>query len=131
MAKDQPFEIPQQLRELAERNVEQGRAAYGQFMDAMVQASSMWWSTLPANEASSHFKAVQDRSISFAKQNAEAGFNMARDVANVKGSGYRPIASASSHTGAGVRKPPVKEPARELGPEGAASAMGIWWSCRV
>ena len=28
----QPFEIPQQLRELTERNVEHARAAYGQFM---------------------------------------------------------------------------------------------------
>ena len=27
------FEIPPQLREMAEKNVEQARAAYGQFMD--------------------------------------------------------------------------------------------------
>jgi hypothetical protein len=39
MAPYQPFEIPQQLRELAERNVEQARAAYGQFMDAIAQAT--------------------------------------------------------------------------------------------
>ena len=42
MAQTPPFEIPQQLRELAERNVEQARTAYGQFMDAMVQATGMW-----------------------------------------------------------------------------------------
>jgi hypothetical protein len=42
MVQNQPFEIPEQLRELAERNVEQARAAYGQFMDAMVQAMGMW-----------------------------------------------------------------------------------------
>lgn len=84
MGKEQPFEVPQQLRELAEKNVEQGRTAYGQFMDAMVQATSMWWGALPANEASSNFKALQDRSISFAKQNAEAGFNLARDLTNAK-----------------------------------------------
>jgi hypothetical protein len=30
MPQNQPFEIPQQLRELAERNVEQARTAYGQ-----------------------------------------------------------------------------------------------------
>jgi hypothetical protein len=35
MPQNQPFEIPQQLRELAERNVEQARTAYGQLMDAM------------------------------------------------------------------------------------------------
>ena len=27
-----PFEIPQQMRELAEKNIEQARAAYDQFM---------------------------------------------------------------------------------------------------
>jgi hypothetical protein len=41
MPQNQPFEIPQQLRELAERNVEQARTAYGQLMDAMAQATGM------------------------------------------------------------------------------------------
>ena len=36
------FEIPQQIRDLAEKNVEQARASYGQFMDAMMQAMGMW-----------------------------------------------------------------------------------------
>jgi hypothetical protein len=35
MPEKQTFEIPQQLRELAQKNVEQARAAYGQFMDAI------------------------------------------------------------------------------------------------
>jgi len=35
MARNQYFDVPQQLRELAERNVEQARGAYCQFMDAM------------------------------------------------------------------------------------------------
>jgi hypothetical protein len=38
MVEKQPLEIPQQLRELAEKNFEQARAAYAQFMDAMAQA---------------------------------------------------------------------------------------------
>jgi hypothetical protein len=44
MPQNQLFEIPQQLRELAERNVEQARTAYGQLMDAMAQATGMWMS---------------------------------------------------------------------------------------
>jgi hypothetical protein len=40
MAENQPFELPKQLRELAEKNVEQARAAYAQFMDAITQAMS-------------------------------------------------------------------------------------------
>ena len=77
MAQNNPFEMPQQLLELAEKKVEQGRAAYGQFMDAMVQASSMWLGSLPASQTSSGFKTVQDRSVQFAKLNAEACFALA------------------------------------------------------
>ena len=85
MAKDQPFEIPQQFRELAEKNVEQASAAYGQFMNAMTQAMNMWWNALPPNEMTSGFKAVQDRAVRFAKQNADAGFALASSLANAKG----------------------------------------------
>jgi len=74
MPQNQPFEIPQQLRELAERNVEQARTAYGQLMDAMAQATGMWMSAMPSNE----------RAIQFAKQNAEACFAAASELANAK-----------------------------------------------
>jgi hypothetical protein len=79
-----PFEIPQQLRDLTEKNVEQARAAYGQFMDAMTQAMSMWTKAMPANEMSSGFEALQRKAVKFAKQNAEAGFQLANDLANAK-----------------------------------------------
>ena len=79
-----PFEIPQQLRELTEKNVEQASAAYGQFMSAMTQAMSMWWGSLPPNEMTAGLKAVQDKAVRFAKQNAEAGFTLANSLANAK-----------------------------------------------
>lgn len=79
-----PFEIPQQMRDLAEKNVEQARAAYGQFMDAITQAIGMWSKAMPANEMTSGFKVVQDRATRFARQNAEAGFALASDLANAK-----------------------------------------------
>ncbi|MFM9845873.1 MAG: phasin family protein [Hyphomicrobiaceae bacterium] len=79
-----PFEIPQQIRDLAEKNVEQARSAYGQFMDAMTQATSMWSKVTPADEMTSGFQAVQERATSFAKQNAEAGFALASDLAKAK-----------------------------------------------
>ena len=79
-----PFELPQQMRDLAEKNVEQARVAFGQFMDAMTQAMGMWSSGLALNEMTSGFKVVQDRAIHFAKQNAEAGFALANDLANAK-----------------------------------------------
>ena len=82
MAQNQPFEIPQQLRELAERNVEQARTAYGQLMAAMAQATGMWTSAVPSNEMTSGFKVVRERAIQFAKQNAEACFAAASELAN-------------------------------------------------
>jgi hypothetical protein len=80
-----PIEIPQELRELAEKNVEQARGAYAQFMDAMTQAMGMWMQAIPQNEMTSGFKAVQDRAISFGKQNAEASLAFASELAKAKG----------------------------------------------
>jgi hypothetical protein len=79
-----PFEFPQQMRELAEKNVEQARATYGQFMDAMIQAAGMWTKGLPANEVTHGFQAVQERAVGFAKENAEASFSLASDLASAK-----------------------------------------------
>jgi hypothetical protein len=50
MPEKQTFEIPQQLRELAQKNIEQARTAYGQLMEAMTQAMSGWLSTLSLSE---------------------------------------------------------------------------------
>jgi len=83
MVQNQPFEMPQQLRELAEKNVEQARATYAQLMDAMTQAMSVW-STAPSNVMTSGFKDVQELAIRFAKENAEAGFALASELANAK-----------------------------------------------
>jgi len=83
MVQNQPFEMPQQLRDLAEKNVEQARATYAQLMDAMTQAMSVW-STAPSNVMTSGFKDVQELAIRFAKENAEAGFALASELANAK-----------------------------------------------
>jgi hypothetical protein len=80
MAQNQLFEMPKQLRELAEKNVEQVRAAYAQFMDAIAQA----WSTAPSNVMTSGFRDVQALAIRFANENAEAGFALAKELANAK-----------------------------------------------
>ena len=79
-----PFEFSQQFRELTERNLEQARATYGQFLDAMTQAAGMWTKGLPANDVTSGFQAVQEKAIGFAKDNAEASFSLASDLASAK-----------------------------------------------
>jgi phasin len=83
MTEKQTFEIPQQLRELAEKNVEQARTAYGQFMDALAQAVSAW-SSVSSDTVTSGFKAAQERAIQFAKENAEAGFALANELTKAK-----------------------------------------------
>ncbi|MBM3544666.1 MAG: phasin [Alphaproteobacteria bacterium] len=83
MAEKPSFEIPPELRDLAEKNVEQARAAYGQFMDFMTQALGTWTQT-PAGAELGAFKAVQDKAIAFAKDNAERSFALASDLAKAK-----------------------------------------------
>jgi hypothetical protein len=84
MAQPPPFEIPQQLRELTEKNLEHARTAYGQFLDGMTKAMSMWVSATPPNAMTAGFKAVQDRAVKFAKQNGDACFNLATELASAK-----------------------------------------------
>lgn len=84
MAQPPTFEIPQQLRELTERNLEHARSAYGQFMDAMTQAMGMWTNATPPNAMTAGFKVVQDRAVKFAKQNGDACFNLATELATAK-----------------------------------------------
>jgi phasin len=79
-----PFEIPQQLRELTEKNVEQARAAYGQFMDAIAQTMGLWETAMPTSEMSSGLKAIQERSIQFVKQNADSYFALASELTKAK-----------------------------------------------
>jgi len=84
MVQPPPFEIPQHLRELTERNVELARSTYGQFMDAVSQAMGAWAGATPANAMTASFKAAQDRAVKFAKQNGEACFTLASELANAK-----------------------------------------------
>jgi hypothetical protein len=81
MADKQMFEIPPEMRDLAEKNVEQARLAYGQFMEFMSQAMNAWSSAGPE---AGNFKALQERAIAFAKENAERSFSLASDLAKAK-----------------------------------------------
>ena len=79
-----PLEMPKQIRDVAEKNVEQARAFFGQYMDAMTKAMGMWSKSMPENKMTAGFKAVQDRAVGFAKQNAEAGLALAAELAKAK-----------------------------------------------
>ena len=79
-----PFEIPPQLREVAEKNIEHASAAYAQMMGAMTQAIDTWAKPISSNKIASNFKAVQDQAMVYAKQNGEAGFTLASELARAK-----------------------------------------------
>jgi len=81
MAQDQPFEIPQQVRQLWESNLDHARSAYGQFVDMLAQASGVLARTMPTSEMASGLEAIQQRTIQFAKQNADAYFSFAGELA--------------------------------------------------
>ena len=83
MADKPSFEIPPELRDLAEKNVEQARAAYGKFMDFLTDAMSAWSKSASGGELAG-FKAVQERGIAFAKENAERSFTLASELARAK-----------------------------------------------
>lgn len=84
MADIPSFEIPPELRDMAEKNVEQARAAYGKFMDFMTQAMGAWGKSSPGGIEMGGFKAAQERAVAFAKENAERSFSLASDLARAK-----------------------------------------------
>src|SRR5262245_37669652 len=83
MTQDQKFEIPQELRQLAEENVERARQLYLQFMEGIGQAMAAW-SSASSNVIAPGFHEVQERAVKLAKENADAAFKLAKDVAQAK-----------------------------------------------
>ena len=76
------MEIPEAVRELAERNVQQTRAAYSQFMDMARQAQSMVTKSQGAMAVSA--LEIQARAMKFAEQNIDASFNLASELARAR-----------------------------------------------
>jgi hypothetical protein len=68
---------------MAEKNVEQARAAYGKFMDFLTQAMSAW-SKSTSGADKGDFAAIQERAVGFAKENAERSFALASELARAK-----------------------------------------------
>jgi hypothetical protein len=83
MPQDQKFEIPQELRQLAEENVERARQLYLQFMDGVGQAIASW-SSASSDVIAPGFHEIQERAVKLANENADAAFTLAKDVAQAK-----------------------------------------------
>lgn len=83
MPANKQFEIPEELRQLAEDNVERARKLYVQYMEGVSQAMGVW-STSPSDTASPAYNEVRERAIKITRENADAAFKLAKDVANAK-----------------------------------------------
>jgi len=70
---ENPFEIPQQMRDLAEQNIKQAHAAYEQLTDFVTKAMDAWMGAIPSPMAAG-FKDFQDRAAEIAKKNADSAF---------------------------------------------------------
>jgi hypothetical protein len=81
---DNPFEIPQQMRDLTEQNLKQAHAAYEQLADFMTKSMSAWMGVMPVTPAAAGFKEVQDRAVDMAKKNADSAFALAGKLSKSK-----------------------------------------------
>ena len=81
---ENPFEIPQPLRQASEQNMKQAHAAYEQLMDFMGKAMGAWMGALPSDPMVAVFKDVQDRAVEIAKRNAESVFALVEEIAKAQ-----------------------------------------------
>ena len=81
---DNPFEIPQTMRDLAEQNMKQAHAAYDQLTDFVTKAMGAWMGAMPSNPVASGFKDVQERAVAMAKNNADSAFAVVEKIAKAQ-----------------------------------------------
>ncbi|HUZ91874.1 MAG TPA: phasin family protein [Methylocella sp.] len=75
---DIPQEVPSQVRDLAEKNVEQAREAFLGFMDAAQKATGAAEMLPPAA------KDTMTKAMSFAEENVKAAFDLAQKLVRAK-----------------------------------------------
>jgi len=76
------FEIPDAVREMAERNVEQARAAYAQFLEMARQAQDVVAKSSDAMAQSA--RDIQLQALRYAQENIDASFEFASSVAKAR-----------------------------------------------
>ena len=81
---DNPFEIPQTLRDVSEQNLKQARAAYEQLMDFTTKTMSAWMGAMPSNPMADGFNDVQARAMHISMENAESVFALVEKIAKAQ-----------------------------------------------
>lgn len=77
-----PFEIPQPVRDIAEKNVEQARQAYTQYMDMARKAQDML--TKSSGTMAETTREMQGKAMRYAQDNLEASFAFAAELARAR-----------------------------------------------
>lgn len=72
------YEIPNEMRDFAEKSVEQARKAFDGFLDAAYKASNAL--ETQTTTAQDNMRAVSGAAVSFAEQNMAASFNYAQKL---------------------------------------------------
>jgi hypothetical protein len=81
---DNPFEIPQAIRDLAETNIKQAHAVYEQLTDFVSKAIDAWMDAMPVSPMARGFKYVQDRATEIAMENAEAASTFVSQIGDAR-----------------------------------------------
>ena len=80
---ENPFEIPQAMREQAEQNMKEAHAAYEQLTDFVTKVTDAWIGAMPSPMAAG-FKDMQGCAMQIAKENAESVFTFAGKISNAR-----------------------------------------------
>ena len=81
---DNPFEIPQAMRDLAETNIKQAHAVYDRLTDFISETIDTWVDAIPANPMAEGFMYVQDRATEIAMENADAASEFVSQISDAQ-----------------------------------------------
>lgn len=77
-----PFEIPSEMRAVAERNVEQARIAFNNYIQAAQEAVSTLEERMKASQVGA--KDVSRKAMTYAERNVAAAFEFAQKLVHAK-----------------------------------------------
>ena len=74
-------EIPQAMRDMIVKNIDEARSAYGQLLDAARKAQETMRAIVPLKPvAGQGLSSVQEKALKFTSQNVDASFALASDL---------------------------------------------------
>ena len=72
--------IPQAMRDIVVKNIDQARTGYNQMMDSAQKAQEMMTAMIPTNPVLQGLIQAQERAIKFARQNVEASLSLVDEL---------------------------------------------------